>query len=165
MKTFTTRHAGLVAAFMIALVLVPLLPGEIPAAEPMPGTEAPDLSTAVLKMAGALVMLIAGLLAVLYLVRRYSAGGKNLFGGREIIRVIGTKALAPKKYIALVEVGGRVLTLGVTADRITCLDRSSAEDFHAEFQPDGEMQKTGGFARVFKSATGAPSGPAQDDAP
>ncbi|MBU2550745.1 MAG: flagellar biosynthetic protein FliO, partial [Proteobacteria bacterium] len=118
-----------------------LLPAGVAlAAEAVPGTGAPDLTVAAVKMVAVLVGLIAVLLLAMRLMRRLGSAGNGLFGGREIIRIIATRPLAPKKYIALVEVGGAVLTLGVTGDRITCLDKSSASDFR-EFIGQGPREE------------------------
>lgn len=119
----------------------------------LPGSEAPDLWAAGLKMAATLAILIGGLLLALYLVRRLSASKSGLFGGQELIRVIGTRSLAPKKYIALIEVGGSVLTLGVTNESISCLDKVEAEAFRAGLgNPAGQVTETS-FARRLKDLT------------
>lgn|GEM_PF-4803193 len=141
----TAWTAGVLAGF--------LFPGRVWAETALPGMEAPDLFMAGVKMAGALAVLIGGLLLALYLVKRLGAARSGLFGGQELIRIIGTRALAPKKYIALVEVGGSVLTLGVTNEGISCLDKVPAAAFHENSEKTIGADHRGGFARRLKSLT------------
>lgn len=128
------------------------LPAAARGAEGAPGAEAPDLFTATLKMVSALVLLLAGLLLGLYFLRRLSAARGGLFRGQEVIRLIATRALGPKKFIAVVEVGGSVLTLGVTNENISCLDKVGAEEFeqNGAVRPP-EPTSVGGFARRLKA--------------
>ena len=146
--------------FIIAVVLtwLPLLAFPVGAAEPvLPGGASTDLFTTGLKMVGAMALLIGGLLLFLYFLRRFAATRNTLFGGQEPIRVMATKALAPKKYIALVEVGGAVLTLGVTNENISCLDKMTAEAFKEGVQQMAPMGPEPGFSQRLKALTGASS--------
>jgi len=130
-----------------------LFPGLVSAETVAPGAEAPDLFMAGVKMVGTLAVLIGGLLLALYLVKRLGAARTGLFGGQELIRIIGTRALAPKKYIALVEVGDSVLTLGVTNEGISCLDKVPAATFHENSAETAGSDHRGGFAWRLKSLT------------
>ena len=153
------------AKYAVALItaLLALLPATALAAEALPGSEAPDLLTAGLKMVAALAVLIGGLLLALYLIRRLAAARSGFLGGHELIRIIATRALAPKKYIALVEVGGSVLTLGVTNEQIACLDKVAADEFrsYVESRADGRAPE-GGFARRLRAMAGAGSAEGED---
>ena len=118
------------------------------------GTGVPNLFTAGMQMIGALALLIGGLLLAIYLMRRLAGGAPKLYGGRELIRIVATKALAPKKYVALVEVGDSMLTLGITTDRITCLDKTNVQEFNSKFPPHPTPKMDGAFTRRFKEMTG-----------
>ncbi|MEW5724257.1 MAG: flagellar biosynthetic protein FliO [Thermodesulfobacteriota bacterium] len=139
----------LIGLYAAAWVLGPVAAAAAGTPEP-PGGTAPDLFTAGLKTAGTLLLLIGGLLLALYLLRRFGAARSGLFGGHDLIRVIGTKALAPRKYIALVEVGDTVLTLGVTQERITRLDKTPARVFRQAAGPDSPS----GFAGRLRALAG-----------
>jgi len=81
----------------------------------------PDLFSASLKMAYTLIMVLGLIFVVFYLVKKF--GLKNsVFGGEgKPIKVLSTGFLAPRKSIALVEVAGDVLILGIAHDRISLL--------------------------------------------
>lgn len=119
------------------------------------GAETPDLFMAGLKMAGAMVLLLATLFFLVYMMKRLNASKSGFFSGRELIRLLATKALAPKKYIVVVEVGGSVLTLGVTSDNISCLDKTPAEDFKAFIEEANPVEQEKGFARRLKALAGS----------
>jgi flagellar protein FliO/FliZ len=119
-----------------------------------PGVHTPDLFYAGLKTFGLLALMIGALLLILYFLRRGMAHKRTLFGGTEIIRVLATKALSPKNYIAIVEVGDKVLTLGVTQERISCLDKTLARDFHERMGQEANTPESGSFSRRLKALTG-----------
>ena len=123
--------------------------------ETVPGTEAPDLFGAAAQMVGVMVVLLAGLFLLVYLLRRMNAAKRGLFGGSDMIRIIATRALAPKKYITLVEIGGTILTLGVSDDGITCLDKTPAQEFKRDHGPSPVQAPGPGFAERLKSALGS----------
>ncbi|MEW6266646.1 MAG: flagellar biosynthetic protein FliO [Thermodesulfobacteriota bacterium] len=143
-----------VVAAIVAASL--LLSAAAAAAQEAPGGDAPDLFLAGFKMAGALILVIAGLWLTFYLLRRSGLNRTRLFGGQEIIRIIATRALAPKKYIALVEVGDSVLTLGVTAEHISCLDKTPADAFKAGLEGKSAWPARRGFSQVLDALTNPP---------
>ncbi|MEI6262100.1 MAG: flagellar biosynthetic protein FliO [Deltaproteobacteria bacterium] len=76
-----------------------------------------------LKMLGILIVLTGGLYACLQLVKRLlnaagSAGKKD-----QLLRVLNVRPIGIKKQIALVEIPGAVLVIGITGDRIQLLDK------------------------------------------
>lgn len=120
----------------------------------LPGAQAPNLLAAGIKMIGALALLIGGLLLALHFIKRFASTRRGLFGGQEQIKILATRALAPKKFIAVVEVCGSVLTLGVTNDRISRLDKKDARTFHAGQAQEIEPKPSLGFAWHLKALTG-----------
>jgi flagellar biogenesis protein FliO len=131
-------------------------PRALAAAEELPPP--PDLMTTSLKMAGALALLIGGLLMVLYVMRRLGKIKGQTLGGGDIIRIIATRALAPKQYITVVKVGDSVLTLGVTEQTIACLDKTDARAF-LEQSPENTGPAAGSFARTLRSLAGRTDSP------
>ncbi len=65
-----------------------------------------------------LFLVLAGLILVLYLIRKFSTI-KGLKGGRDYIRIVSTHALSAKERLVLVDVMGDIILLGVTSQSIT----------------------------------------------
>lgn len=86
-------------------------------------SEAPDLLASSVKMAVALGLLLSMLLAGAHLVRRYGLKGRGLLGQGSSFKVQATHYLGAKKSLAVVEVEGERLVLGVTPQSITLLAR------------------------------------------
>ena len=83
---------------------------------------APDAISATLQMLTALAIVLGGLLVVFYLLKRFlrrDAGGT----GNPLIRVIASQYIGVKKNVALVEVPGTVLVLGISSDNISLLTK------------------------------------------
>jgi flagellar protein FliO/FliZ len=83
---------------------------------------APDAISTTLQMLMALAIVLGGLLVVFYLMKRFlrrDAGGP----GNPLIRVLASQYLGIKKNIALVEVPGTVLVLGISNDNIRLLTK------------------------------------------
>jgi flagellar protein FliO/FliZ len=83
---------------------------------------APDAISITLQMLMALAIVLGGLLVVFYLLKRFlrREGGGS---GNPLIRVIASQYVGIKKNIALVEVAGAVLVLGVSNDNISLLTK------------------------------------------
>ena len=82
---------------------------------------APDMITAGLKMIAALGVVLALILFLLYGLRKMSSQRMGAVGGKRI-QVLENHHMGVKKSIALVQVPGKVLVLGLSADRINLLD-------------------------------------------
>ena len=83
---------------------------------------APDALSTTLQMLTALAIVLGGLFVVVYFMKRFlkrDAGGP----GNPLIRVIGSQYIGVKKNIALVEVPGTVLVIGVSNDNISLLTK------------------------------------------
>jgi len=95
---------------------------------------APDMASGAFQMLTALGIILGGLLVVFYLMKRYLKrdGG----GGGQLIRVLANRYIGVKKNIALIEVPGSVLVVGVSNDRISLLtkieDKTVIEGIHRE---------------------------------
>lgn len=83
---------------------------------------APDALTSTLQMLTALAVVLGGLFVVFYFLKRFlrrDVGGT----GNPLIRVIANQYIGVKKNIALVEVPGTVLVIGISNDRISLLTK------------------------------------------
>ena len=83
---------------------------------------APDVFSTALQMLTALGIVLGGLLVVFYLVKRFLK--RDVGGSKEqFIRVIANHYIGIKKNIALVEVPGAILVVGVSNDNISLLTK------------------------------------------
>ncbi|MEW6426838.1 MAG: flagellar biosynthetic protein FliO [Thermodesulfobacteriota bacterium] len=105
----------------ITLAVALLLPlATAGAAETLAGGEPVSLAAAIVKVAVSLAVVIALLVAVVALLRKSGVGQGVVKAGR-LINVLETRMIAPKKYVAVVEIGGETLALGITDQQITRL--------------------------------------------
>ncbi len=77
---------------------------------------------AALKMALALGLITIFLIFLVRVFKKWE-GGSRPTGADTGIRVLASKLIAPQKYVSLVEIGGEVLALGVSAQQITFLTK------------------------------------------
>lgn len=92
------------------------------------GMESNSLWSSALRMVSTLAFVVGLMFLIFHLFKKWM-GKQGMFGGGEkSIRVISTGFLGPKKSIAMVEVAGRVLILGVANDQITLLSSLENED-------------------------------------
>lgn len=78
---------------------------------------APGVLLPLVKTSAALAVVLALLLGVLWVLRRWSgqpAGGR----ATALVRLVASQPVGPKKAVSLVRVPGLLLVLGVTADGI-----------------------------------------------
>jgi flagellar protein FliO/FliZ len=98
----------------------------------------PDLVSTGLKMLTVLVIVLGGLLIVLYYTKRKfrNQGGVS---GLKLVRFLGNTYIGVKKHIALVEVPGALLVLGITAENICLLAKIENKEILDELKTyDGE---------------------------
>ena len=96
---------------------------------------APDVISTALQMFTALGIVLGGLLVVFYLMKRFFK--KDVGGSKErLIRIVASQYIGIKKNIAMVEVPGAILVLGVSNDNISLLtkieDKSILESIRQE---------------------------------
>ncbi len=133
---------GLLAPLLLAL------PALAAAADQAgPADMAPGIGTSVVKMLIGLSLVLALMVFLYWLMRRFLPGGAALGGGR--IRILGRLALGARKSVTLIEVAGQVLVLGVGNDSISLLDKVDDPERVAELTAGA-----GAFARALKRAGG-----------
>jgi flagellar protein FliO/FliZ len=118
-----------------ALLLFLLPPLFCWAAEPAAPAPPPGLLSGGLRALGGLV-LVVGLMLLIYAL--YKRRGGLLPGNRSnLVKVVETRHLGPKKALALVEVRGEELLIGIGSDQINLICRlagRSAESFDQALQ-------------------------------
>lgn len=95
-------------------------------------TYEPDLFSTAMKMFFILAVLMGGLWAFAWLMKRMLKIGPG--SGDSPIRVLANAYVGVKKSVSLVEVPGAILVLGVTSDRISLLTKIEDEEILAEFK-------------------------------
>jgi flagellar protein FliO/FliZ len=128
------------------------------------GAEAPDLLYSSIKMVTALVFVLSIMLGCYYLFKK-TLGKKMGFAGKDrLIKVVSSAYIGPKKSIALVEVAGETLVLGISGDQMTLLSKmmppeAPAREETAEIPRHWQNHGARNFAEALKSAgNGIPAG-------
>ncbi len=96
-----------------------------------PASETMNLMAAVARMAGALALVVGLLLLLIYILKK-SGLGQGVKGGGTRIKIIETRMVAPKKYIAIAEVAGKYMALGITEHNINLLTHLKIEDLDGD---------------------------------
>lgn len=106
----------------------------------------PELWATMLKSFGMLLLVLAILILVLWLLRRYFSH-PGAAGQQGVIRLLATMYVAPKERIALVDVLGEKLLIGITPQQISFLARIEDEKDICETRLS--ENSTGGFFKAL----------------
>jgi len=79
-----------------------------------------SLLAAIVKVFGSLLVVVGLMLLILYGIKRSGFGSGRSRGG-SAIAVLETRMVAPRKYIAIVEIAGKCLAVGITEHNINLL--------------------------------------------
>jgi len=104
-----------------------------------------DLAGSVGQMFFGLAVVIVVLVGCLWLLKRLGAPRGSARG----LKVLGATPVGPRERVVLVEVGQKVLVLGVAPGRVTALDSLSADQLGTP-DPSMPVAETGGFAQRLK---------------
>lgn len=109
----------------------------------------PEMWTTAVKMITALALVIGFLFLSLHVFKRMY---KNKLGGQtgRLINILASSYVGVKKNVALVEVPGTVLVLGITNDRITLLSEMSKEAVDASMGPGRDHKKATPFVEHLR---------------
>ncbi|MGD8563309.1 MAG: flagellar biosynthetic protein FliO [Desulfarculaceae bacterium] len=107
-----------------------------------------DLSGAMAKVIFGLALVLLVMAALYWLVKRFAP--KTAAAGQGRMRLLGRLGLGPRKFVALVEVGEKVLVLGVGGDNVRLLTTLDDPGQVAGLKtPQGA-----GFVKALKKAAG-----------
>ncbi|MCX9157944.1 flagellar biosynthetic protein FliO [Niveibacterium sp. 24ML] len=84
-----------------------------------------DAGASVLTMMFGLAVVLACIYGLMLLAKRVQASTGT---GQAAVRIIGGASVGPRERVVLVEVGGKVLVLGVAPGRVNALDTLNADD-------------------------------------
>ena len=112
----------------------------------------PEMWTTAVKMIAALALVIGFLFFSLHVFKRMY---KNKLGGQpgKLISVLASSYVGVKKNVALVEVPGTVLVLGITNDRISLLSEISKEAVDEALGPNTGPKKPMAFTEHLRRLT------------
>ena len=113
-------------------------------AVPSPGG---DLAGSIGQMAFGLGVVVAVLMACLWLLKRLGAPRGSARG----MKVLGAAPVGPRERVVLVEVAGKVLVLGVAPGRVNTLHSVDAEQLNSAAATTEPTADTGGFATRLKA--------------
>ena len=84
--------------------------------------QTPSLAIASAKALGALAVVLGLLMLLAAALKKLGLSGQSP-QGEGLIKVLDTKMLAPKKYVAVVDIAGQALAVGVSDQQITLLTK------------------------------------------
>ncbi len=122
--------------------------------EALPTSPESGFTGAMVKMISALAVVVICVYVGLYLLKRLTGKRSGAALKNDVLEVLQTTHLGPRKTISLVKVGNRSVLVGVTEQQIstiTELDSQETEEILA-VEPAAEV-KTDAFAGVLKNAT------------
>ncbi len=148
------KRASLMLILAAGLVLWawPTLAAEAEA----PSALGEGLGPAIVKMLAALSLVLGLVLGLYWLARRFLPG-PAASGPSAGLRMVGRLNLAPRKWVTLVEVGGKVLVLGVAEQSISLLASLEANE-----PASPAARPRPGFAGLLKKAQAAPASASEE---
>jgi flagellar biosynthetic protein FliO len=108
----------------------------------VPAHDTHELTAAATKMVLSLGVLILLLIGGAYLVRRYLLQQPPLGRHGQVLRVVAKVPLTPKTAVALVEVPGKVLVVGVAGTTLTALGEVAPEAIGRQAQEPAAFAAT-----------------------
>ena len=85
-------------------------------------TNDPEFVNALIKMLMFLLLMAGGAAAILYWLKR-AAKSTGPGANQQLISVLSTKSIAPKKSVSLIQVPGAVLVVGIAGDTLSLLTK------------------------------------------
>jgi flagellar protein FliO/FliZ len=100
-----------------------------------------DVMPSSLRMVTMLLLVVAFMLLLFYLFKKFVLKNTPFGGSGKMVQVLGTGFLGPRNNIALVEVAGDVLVLGISNDNITLLSHIEDEEKIADIKSRSVQNK------------------------
>ncbi|MBU0481463.1 MAG: flagellar biosynthetic protein FliO [Proteobacteria bacterium] len=114
----TAVPAGIFTALFLTEAFALTTEPGIPAAV-SPGSTA-SLLLAIVKVAGALALVIGLMMLTMMLFRKFGVGRSDL-GSGSLISILDTRMVAPKKYVAVLKIADELIAVGITDQQINLL--------------------------------------------
>ena len=84
--------------------------------------ETASLITSIVKVVGALILVLGLMLLSVQLMRKFGMGNRQLSHG-PLIKVLDTRMIAPKKHVAVLDVAGEFIAVGITDQQVNLLTK------------------------------------------
>lgn len=113
-----------------------------------------SLAAILFKVAGALI-LVVGIMVFLFIWLKKMGLTKGGLQQGSLIKLIDSKMIAPKKYVAVVQVGSDLLALGVSDQQITMLHHIENNETIKKSILEEKAEKNAPFSGFLSKATGS----------
>lgn len=112
----------------------------------------PDLWWAGLKTLAMLSIVVGGLILLLFIVKRFVYKRHDVGQGR-LIRMLSLYHISSKQRIALIDVAGEKLVIGITPEKITRLTTVNNSDALRHIDEGGTVGSGGGLFHKFLTSS------------
>jgi flagellar biosynthetic protein FliO len=126
--------------------------GETPPKQAADFASSASLAAILFKVAGALI-LVVGIMIFLFIWLKKMGLTKGGLQQGSLVKLIDSKMIAPKKYVAVVQIGSDLLALGVSDQQITMLHHIE-NDTIKESVLEERAEKSAPFAGFLSKAAG-----------
>jgi flagellar biosynthetic protein FliO len=106
----------------------------------------------IVKMLSALVIVVFCIYVGLYLLKRMMTARYRSGSGRQLLEVIESTHVGPKKIVSLVRVGDRSVLVGVTDQQITVLTELTSDETGLLLTTEAESVERESFSSLVRSA-------------
>ena len=108
-----------------------------------------DLFSSFIKMVSALALVLGLMFVLFYLARKTVLRGQGMAPAGKVIKMIASHGLGPKKSIAVVNVAGEFLVLGIGAERITLLSKLESSSSLETLMQSLDVQNGQSFTSIL----------------
>lgn len=98
-----------------------------PGISPITPDSTASLAKAIVKVAGALTLVVGLMMLTMKIIRKLGMGRSNLATG-SLISILDTKMIAPKKYVAVLRIADELVAVGITDQQISLLSHIENSD-------------------------------------
>lgn len=112
-----------------------------------------SLIAAIAKIIGSLAVVLTLMLLLLYIIKKLGLGKGGITKSGSQIKIIETRMVAPKKYIVIAQIAGKVLALGVTENSINMLTDLENHPVSPISEPGGEFSAPSFSGALQKAAS------------
>lgn len=129
--------------------------GAIPPEQAVDFASSASLAAVLFKVVGALILVVGIMVFLVIWLKKMGLTKGGLQQG-SLVKLIDSKMIAPKKYVAVVQVGNDLLALGVSDQQITMLHHiENSETIKESILEEKVAKNTTPFSGFLSKATGS----------
>ena len=113
-----------------------------------------SLAAVLFKVVGALILVVGIMVFIVMWMKKMGRAKGGLKQG-SLVKLIDTKMIAPKKYVAVVQVGNNMLALGVSDQQITMLHQLDKTENLSNSDSQTKRTRNVPFAGFLSKASGS----------